>query len=467
MFFNNYPEFVQQDPRIERAHVTVSEESLYKRCKALLPEWIVKDKTVLDLGSCLGSFGHWCLHNGAKHYTGVEIHKEFTDKSVEIMGKYNEQNRFTIINSSVESFLLNNEEKYDIVVASGILHGFINVVEILKQVSGITREYFIVETLETEEPIYPSIHFKPYRMLAPSSDGSNRFYTGITPVIGFGALSYVMKEFDFSRDGGKIYPEKITNTHDAYNEKSKNRISPDRYMARFKKNKVKLIKDSLQYNIHHNIIPNRLPGRSTWQFDDSVAARFQNEARTNIPDYDRVIDTCLTIANKRLKKDSKIIDVGSALGHTMDVFIKSGYKDVIGVDNSSAMIENSLHREKVIKSDNFPDGKYDMVLINWTLHFIEDKRLYLESVYNNMNNSGILILTDKTTQCDLIEDIYYDFKRSNGISEEYIQSKKQQLNGYMKTMSADWYPYVLRDLGFKYIQIINSRYGFVTYYGVK
>ena len=32
-----------------------------------------------------------------------------------------------------------------------------------------------------------------------------------------------------------------------------------------------------------------------WEFNEEVANRFDQEAKTNIPDYERVIDLCLNI----------------------------------------------------------------------------------------------------------------------------------------------------------------------------
>jgi hypothetical protein len=196
-------------------------------------------------------------------------------------------------------------------------------------------------------------------------------------------LERASEDLDFSRDGSRIQPENIVSVEDAYNNKNlvawkfqnKKPMMADRYLVRFKRNKNKLAKTSLNYSIKNNV--NFFPRKVQWEFDDSVAARFQNEARTNIPDYDRVINMCLSIAKKKLNESSNIIDVGSALGHTIDVFTKAGFKNICGVDNSSSMIENSMYKEKIIQSEEFPENKYDMVLINWTLHFIEEKRKYL------------------------------------------------------------------------------------------
>ena len=116
-----------------------------------------------------------------------------------------------------------------------------------------------------------------------------------------------------------------------------------------------------------------------WQFDKSVADRFQNEALTNIPDYERVIDMCYNIVNSNYPKSAKIVDVGSALGYTINRFIENEYENVFGIEYSQAMIDQSLHKERIIKSDTFV-GNYDVVLMNWTLHFIEDKYNYLKDI---------------------------------------------------------------------------------------
>ena len=136
-----------------------------------------------------------------------------------------------------------------------------------------------------------------------------------------------------------------------------------------------------------------------WKFDNSVADRFDQEANTNIPDYQRVIQLCLDIAKEKDLKS--IIDVGAALGYTIDKFIKEGYTDVEGVDNSEAMINSDLNLAKgrIIFSSTFPKHrKYDMVLANWTLHFVDERIKYIQDIYNGLNDGGVLILTDKTIQ---------------------------------------------------------------------
>ena len=88
-------------------------------------------------------------------------------------------------------------------------------------------------------------------------------------------------------------------------------------------------------------------------------------------------------------------------------------------------------------------------------------------MYNALTTSGAVIITDKTAQSKWIKELYYDFKRNNGVSNEYIQDKEEKLKGYMYCYDQQWYSDTLTDIGFKNIQIINSNLGFVTFYAEK
>ena len=199
-----------------------------------------------------------------------------------------------------------------------------------------------------------------------------------------------------------------------------------------------------------------------WKFDSEVAERFQNEAQTNIPDYERVIDMCIEVAQS-FPKSSKIVDVGSALGHTMGKFTQAGYTNIWGIDTSAEMNARNPFKQFVHQSADFVGGPYDIVLCNWTMHFMLDKETYLQQIYDNTNPGGVLILSDKTTQSETVKRMYYDFKRANGVSDDYIKQKEEALKGCMHTVPCETYFNLLRDAGFSSIEIINSKYGFVTF----
>lgn len=482
MFFDQYPEFVDRDLRKTRGTTQVTSESLSKRCEVLLPEWSVKGMRVLDLGHCAGAMGQWSLANGAKHYTGVDIQTDFCDVSNELLSNNWSLDKFTIVNRDVMEFMKYEIEcgaVYDVILASGILHGYMNTVGFIELMSKLSCKYIVVESIDIPEPGYPIIEFKRYNMV---SQKNGYPYSGWTPIVGFTALRSIMNEFGFVMHGDRIYPRKIIESHDSYNDTLILKVDtpqigkPNRFMVRYSKSRT--IKCSLNNNIVNNVqtfTPSyNNPQNITiikskiWEFDDSVATRFQEEAESNIPDYERVIDMCVNIANRRCTKDSIIVDIGSALGHTIETFNNNGYQHVYGVESSQAMINNSKQRAYIKLSDTFPTEWHpDFVMANWTLHFVNERKQYIQDVYNSMTIDGTFILSDKTPQSDDIKELYYDFKRSNGVSDEYIYEKEQKLKGYMNLLPVEWYLDSLKEVGFKNIQIINSRLGFVTFYATK
>ena len=203
-----------------------------------------------------------------------------------------------------------------------------------------------------------------------------------------------------------------------------------------------------------------------WKFDSEVAKNFDLIAEKNIPSYKKVINKSLLIAGRVFKNDLgiNIIDVGSAIGYTMDVFYKNGYINVFGVESSQDMIDSSLHKDKIILSEKFPKKKkfYNLVIANWTLHFVKERKKYLKDISDSLSTNGILILTEKMSVSDVVHDLYHDFKRSKGVSDKEIDRKRQAVENILITKSLQWYFKTLKDVGFKELEIVHADWCFVT-----
>jgi 2-polyprenyl-3-methyl-5-hydroxy-6-metoxy-1,4-benzoquinol methylase len=474
-----FEKYIQSDIRKNRPTATVTEESLTNRFEVMLPAWLVKNKRILDLGSATGVAGHWCLHHGATHYTGVEIQQSFSSVSIELLSSTYRNNQFQIINDDLINFVNSNSTQWDIVIAAGVIHGFFNPFDTIKQITQLSNQYIVVETLNTPEPNnVPTIHFDRMNMVRYAEN--NLPYQGITPSVGIRAFELIMNEHGFVQDGEQLFPKRIKDSHDAYNDSmnwSKLDSSTQRFLARYKKSIAP--SQSLETKIRNNIsvINNLQPAdhdkikieknNQIWKFDDSVAQRFHQEAMSNIPDYQRVISLCLTLALEKFTKQSCIVDVGSAIGYTMHQFIEQGFVNVVGVESSESMIKYSQHKEQVILSTTFPNITADLILANWTLHFIIERKQYILNMFGALTSGGVVIITDKTAQSDTIKKLYYDFKRKNGVDNNYIKDKEEKLKGYMHCYTCEWYLDTLASVGFKNIQIINSSLGFVTFYAEK
>lgn len=201
-----------------------------------------------------------------------------------------------------------------------------------------------------------------------------------------------------------------------------------------------------------------------WKFDKEVAANFVNHASQHIPNYHDVIDQCIDVCNSYDDKSIKIIDVGCATGETINRLHINGFRNLYGVDNSQDMLEQCPHAATYYLSDKFPKGNFDVILVNWTLHFIEDKVSYLQSAYECLNENGVLIISDKISKDPKAIRFYHNLKRKNGVSEKDIAEKESQVEDIMFINNLDWYKDILRSTGFKSnnIHIINAYWCFAT-----
>jgi SAM-dependent methyltransferase len=482
--FNQAPEFIEWDNRKDREINRVTAESTYNRLLVQLPEWLIKDSTILDLGSCLGAAGHMALTNNATHYTGIEIQETYFNQSQEILAKYWPKEKFTIIKQNLEDFLdhcIANNIQYDFVLASGVLYAFLNIISILEKISKVSRKVVIIDTMFVPNKSKSKrglISLRPDMPMVYAN--GQKTFTGLGASLNINALDLLMRTNSFHRTEDVIVPPITVDSHDGYTDlivSEEDTINPVRYMVRYYRTNSALV--PLITKIVNNDIADvvdfykveklhKTGADLAWKFDPTVASRFQHEALTNIPDYERVIEMCVEVAKTSLSpgrspEDVSIIDVGSALGYTVDKFIQAGFTNISGVDNSEAMVAQSKHKERIILSDTLPDATFNIIIINWTLHFVIDKLTYLQDVFKKLRPGGFLILSDKTSQLPVVKNMYYDFKRANGVSDEYIKRKEKALAGVMHTMPAEWYMTHLEKLGFQRVEILNARYGFVTY----
>jgi hypothetical protein len=140
--FLDQPEFIATDPRTQRPEwlaYKVDAEFMYHRHNIFLPKSFVEGKSILDLGSCNAASGAWCLSNGAKLYSGVEFQNEYVVQSHKNLSKYYSNDRWNLFEMSIEDFILNSKNRYDIVIALGVVHAFSDIVSFLHKITSLTN----------------------------------------------------------------------------------------------------------------------------------------------------------------------------------------------------------------------------------------------------------------------------------------------------------------------------------------
>ena len=205
-----------------------------------------------------------------------------------------------------------------------------------------------------------------------------------------------------------------------------------------------------------------------WKFDEEVARTFPAHARSHIPNYESVIGQCVEIC-ERGSKDAAIVDVGVATGETINALRAAGFTNLYGIDDSQAMLDACPQGiAKLIRSSVFPpDLRFDVVLMNWTLHFIREKEDYLRATFEGLKPGGILVLSEKVSNDPFPHRFYHEFKRRSGLTEAEIEAKANSLEGVMYINELPWYFDTLKVLGLVDVSVINASWCFATLVGRK
>jgi SAM-dependent methyltransferase len=489
--FDRFPGFYERDNRQHRGRNPITKGVLEAKFDTLLPPWLVKGKTVLDLGACLGAAGQWALFYGAKSYTGVELQTGYVSIARELLSPWGDQAK--IAQADIRSYLAELSDKsYDIILAAGVIYFFVDPDVVVREMCRVAKETVLIESnypeLIKRHKLYCSKLMLVEYIFGQDLNMADGNYSlsglAASPSVGALDLFFLLNGFA-NREGVLKFP--VTADSLVYSEYAQiDDKLPARFAARyFRTDKINAVR-SLEQNIPEALGVRRdwdtdklyAQGKdlyqeraqtvaheiTPWKFDDAVANSFERIADTSIPHYRDVIEKTINIIKKSGKANPKIIDVGSAVGTTLKRLNEAGFTNLYGVDSSESMLQRSFDKAVLIHSEQFPasHGPFDVVIANWVLHFIRDRERYLESIRTSMTSGGLLILSEKVISSPLAHDLYYDFKRSNGLTEEEIHKKQQQLAGVLTPYPLTWYIETLYGLGFKSVDVVDAHYSFVT-----
>jgi tRNA (cmo5U34)-methyltransferase len=481
--FLDYPEFIDRDPRKNRGTLELgryqpSAKFQYIRHNTTLPPSMLAGLKVLDLGCCVAASGAWALHHGADSYIGIEMEKKFCDIAEENLKTYFPEHRWKIKNQSIEEFFSENQNKFDIVIAWGIIFGSLETQKFLKELCKITKDRVLIDDMQPTHIInLKKLDKNSPQLLKKYGIDINLLATQeiqdtatiYRPIKGAHLaetfVKIMMNHYGFDLE--KDFSTDLTN------------LLPNEYVNRYSFSFVK--KESLPKTIsaaeHYNNNPSYTPTHDVWKFDSIVASDFVNHARHHIPGYDKVIKKTVDICKLLLTpfdQKHRIIDVGCADGETIKHLYFSGFRNLVGVDSSKDMLTSAKNKKineiaELIEQNTFPKklGPYKSVICNWTLHFIKDKVSYLTDIYNSLLPGGILILTDKTYNNGASIKLYHDFKKTQGLSEKEINDKHNSLKDVMFIDSPVWYLDTLKNIGFSDISIVGAEYCFTSFLAIK
>lgn len=238
-------------------------------------------------------------------------------------------------------------------------------------------------------------------------------------------------------------------------------------------------------SVKDNVMP-----EGKWVFDEEVANCFEDMLQRSIPQYDVMRSTTFDLASSFLKNKRKfsLLDIGCSDGLGLVSYINrfGALGHYLGIDCSEAMLKKAEERFdgyckanicNFINMDlrqDFPTGSYDVVQSILSIMFIpiQYRQQIIQSIYDNLNYGGCFLFVEKvlgnSAKIDeLFVEKYYDIKRKNGYTEEQILRKKLSLEGVQVPVTSNWNVDLLKQAGFRYIDVYWRYMNFVGYIAIK
>lgn len=227
---------------------------------------------------------------------------------------------------------------------------------------------------------------------------------------------------------------------------------------------------------------------SDFVFNQQVADVFDDMLIRSVPFYVEQQSMIKELAKKFYKKGTRIYDLGSSLGTTLINVGKevSEANQMIGYDNSLPMIEKARVRIKQQGLENrvqilcqdlneeVPIENASVVTICWTMQFVRPlkREKLVKQIYNGLVKDGALIiaekiLTNSTNMNRLFIELYYDFKKRNGYSDEEIVRKREALENVLIPYRIDENMELYRRCGFNMIETFFQWYNFAGFLCIK
>jgi tRNA (cmo5U34)-methyltransferase len=227
------------------------------------------------------------------------------------------------------------------------------------------------------------------------------------------------------------------------------------------------------------------PIKKQFEFDEEVAAVFDDMLARSVPFYDESQKMTEFFVHKFLKNNALVYDLGCS---TASLLINISRKlkvdaKLIGLDNSDAMLERASKKceafsaKIILENADILTYQYqnaDIFISNYTLQFIRPlvREELVKKIAKATKDNGIFIFSEKVISHhsklnkDLIE-CYYDFKKTQGYSEYEIVQKREALENVLVPYSEDENIKMALNCGFTHCEVVFRWANFATFIAIK
>ncbi|QOP46240.1 carboxy-S-adenosyl-L-methionine synthase CmoA [Sulfurimonas paralvinellae] len=227
------------------------------------------------------------------------------------------------------------------------------------------------------------------------------------------------------------------------------------------------------------------PIKKQFEFDEEVAAVFDDMLERSVPFYKESQKITKFFALKNLREDGYLYDLGCSTASLLieihrDLHAKA---TLIGLDNSKAMLARATRKIEAFGADvdvqeadilQYDYKEADVFISNYTLQFVRPlvREELLKKIAASLREEGVFIFSEKVISHhsklnkDLIE-CYYDFKKEQGYSEYEIMQKREALENVLVPYSEEENMTMAKNAGFSHCEVIFRWANFATFIAIK
>lgn len=235
-----------------------------------------------------------------------------------------------------------------------------------------------------------------------------------------------------------------------------------------------------------NIDGSVLSEKANWKFDKEIVNIFDSHVRKSVPLYDNFHNIIGDLSEWFVEDNTNVYDIGTSTGEGLNNLISHHTNkkvNYIGIDSSAEMLKkagDNLKNYNVtlingdITNSDIEIHNASFIISILTLQFIprRKRRQVIEKAFKGLNKGGALVIVEKVIGNnarfdEMFIELYHDFKLSNGLSEQEVFAKARAIRGVMSPNTVQENTDILKEVGFRDIDIFFKWCNFVGFIAVK
>jgi len=227
------------------------------------------------------------------------------------------------------------------------------------------------------------------------------------------------------------------------------------------------------------------PIKKQFEFDEDVAAVFDDMLERSVPFYKESQNITEFFALKNLSQDGILYDLGCSTATTLlNIHRKLEVNaSLIGLDNSQAMLLQAKRKCEAYGADievlnadilQYDYKNADVFISNYTLQFIRPlvREELIKKIASSLKKEGVFIFSEKiiSNNKKLSKDViecYYKFKKEQGYSEYEIVQKREALENILVPYTEAENIEMALKSGFSHCEVVFRWANFATFIALK